>query len=498
MFKTKFLSVLIAALLVITAVTPVLAEPDEDESASFAVTFAGDAGVASFLVYPTQDYEADGESVSPTGATISRNSDTGEPDASGSGQVNFKVVLKEGYSLVSVEATEGTYKNVKDPSETGAANTYRITKITADTTVTVTTVKCGHGTVAEGTEPSWTWSDDFGTAKLSYVCAACGGTATVNGTVVSYLADPSSITFASAATVGETDYHDVKTAAPFTATFSCDEGVKSINVYYTHDYTAPEMIGAPTAVARDSDTGNPVITGDGQINFTVVLNDGYSVESVTATAGAYKNIKGYEDTGLADTYRITKITADLTVTVTCLKTEQPAFSDVEEGEYYFDAVCWAVRNGITTGTSATEFSPEEGCTRGQVVTFLWRASGEPEPEKTVNPFTDVKESDYFYKAVLWAVEKEITLGTSQNTFSPEDTCTRGQIVTFLYRSEDSPAPTSSANPFGDVKDDDYFKDPVLWAVECGITLGSSEKTFSPNDTCTRGQVVTFLYRNANY
>ena len=180
-----------------------------------------------------------------------------------------------------------------------------------------------------------------------------------------------------------------------------------------------------------------------------------------------------------------------------MKTEQPAFSDVEEGEYYFDAVCWAVRNGITTGTSATEFSPEEGCTRGQVVTFLWRAAGEPEPEKAVNPFTDVKESDYFYKAVLWAVEKGITLGTSQNTFSPEDTCTRGQIVTFLYRSEGSPAPTSSANPFGDVKDGDYFKDAVLWAVEKGITLGTTAKTFSPSDTCTRGQVVTFLYRSEN-
>ncbi len=492
MFKKRMISVLLAALIAVAAVITVSAEAD----AGFTVTFAGDVGVASIIVYPTQDYEAAGESVSPTGATFSRNGDTGEADASGSGQVNFAVVLKEGYSLVSVEATEGTYKNVKDPSETGAANTYRITKITADTTVTVTTVKCGHGTVAEGEEPPWTWSDDFGTAKLSYVCAACGGTVTVNGTIVSFLTDPSAITFTSSATIGETDYHDVKTAAPLTATFSCDEGVKSIAVYYTHDYTAPEEIDVTTAVARDSDSGYPVITGDGQINFTVILNDGYSVESVTATEGTYKNVKGYDDTQLENTYRVTKITANTTITVTCSKEEQTVFSDVDSGAYYFDAVSWAVKNGITTGTGATTFSPNDGCTRGQVVTFLWRAAGEPKPASDANPFRDVKEKDYFYDAVLWAVENGITLGTSNDTFSPSAVCTRGQIVTFLWRSSGKPAPSGSSNPFRDVKSEDYYFDAVLWAVEKGITLGTTPTEFSPSNTCTRGQVVTFLFRNA--
>ncbi|MBR3640025.1 MAG: S-layer homology domain-containing protein, partial [Clostridia bacterium] len=172
------------------------------------------------------------------------------------------------------------------------------------------------------------------------------------------------------------------------------------------------------------------------------------------------------------------------------------FSDVPADAYYEPAVTWAVKSKVTEGTSKTTFSPENGCTRGQVVTFLWRAAGSPEPTGKKNPFSDVKSGDYYYKAVLWAVEKGITKGTSATKFSPNATCTRGQIVTFLYRSEGSPAPTSAANPFGDVKDGDYFKDAVLWAVGKGITLGTTAKTFSPNATCTRGQVVTFLYRNA--
>ena len=171
------------------------------------------------------------------------------------------------------------------------------------------------------------------------------------------------------------------------------------------------------------------------------------------------------------------------------------FNDVEKGAFYEDPVSWAVANGITTGTSATTFSPDEGCTRGQVVTFLWRAAGSPEPESASNPFRDVKSGDYYYKAVLWAVGRGITLGTSKTEFSPDQTCTRGQIVTFLHRSEGSPAPSSTENPFGDVKSDDYYFAPVLWAVERSITLGTGKTTFSPEDTCTRGQVVTFLYRN---
>ena len=171
------------------------------------------------------------------------------------------------------------------------------------------------------------------------------------------------------------------------------------------------------------------------------------------------------------------------------------FTDVRNGQYYYDAVLWAVENGVTTGTSATTFSPGEGCTRAQVVTFLWRAAGQPAPASSANPFNDVKKGAYYYNAVLWAVEKGITNGTSDTTFSPDDTCTRAQIVTFLWRYEGQPTPASTNNPFADVKPSAYFGNAVLWAVEKGITNGTSATTFAPEDTCTRAQVVTFLYRD---
>ncbi|MBR3991313.1 MAG: S-layer homology domain-containing protein, partial [Clostridia bacterium] len=133
-------------------------------------------------------------------------------------------------------------------------------------------------------------------------------------------------------------------------------------------------------------------------------------------------------------------------------------------------------------------------TRGQVVTFLWRAAGEPEPSIVRNPFKDVAKKDYFYKAVLWAVEKGITKGTDAAHFSPNDTCTRGQIVTFLYRWKGEPKPKSTVSTFRDVKSKDYFYNAVLWAVENEITNGMDATHFAPNATCTRGQIVTFLYR----
>ena len=171
------------------------------------------------------------------------------------------------------------------------------------------------------------------------------------------------------------------------------------------------------------------------------------------------------------------------------------FTDIRESAYYHDPVLWAVANNVTNGTSATTFSPDEGCTRAQVVTFLWRAAGKPDPASSTNPFTDVKPGAYYYNAVLWAVEKGITNGTSGTTFSPDETCTRAQIVTFLWRYEGQPAPTGTSNPFADVKPSAYFGSAVLWAVEKGITNGTSATTFDPEDTCTRAQVVTFLYRD---
>ena len=173
----------------------------------------------------------------------------------------------------------------------------------------------------------------------------------------------------------------------------------------------------------------------------------------------------------------------------------PSFTDVKADAYYANPVAWAVENKITNGTSSSTFSPDATCTRGQVVTFLWRANGSPEPTRTDNPFTDVKPDAYYYKAVLWAVENGITSGTSKTTFSPDSGCTRGQVVTFQWRANGQPEPKTGTNPFTDVKSDTYYYKAVLWAVENGITNGTSQDKFSPDKTCTRGQIVTFLYRD---
>ncbi|MBR2047221.1 MAG: S-layer homology domain-containing protein [Oscillospiraceae bacterium] len=170
------------------------------------------------------------------------------------------------------------------------------------------------------------------------------------------------------------------------------------------------------------------------------------------------------------------------------------FTDVEPAQWYFEPVLWAVENGITSGTSATTFAPNQTCTRAQVVTFLWRAMGSPEPESSENPFSDVMETDYFYSAVLWAVEKGITSGTGNGQFSPNRPCTRDQVVTFLWRTMGEPDPEKIENPFTDVAEGIYYYQPVLWAVENNITSGTSATTFAPSNPCTRAQVVTFLFR----
>lgn len=171
------------------------------------------------------------------------------------------------------------------------------------------------------------------------------------------------------------------------------------------------------------------------------------------------------------------------------------FLDVSDSsKYFYDPVIWAVQNGITSGVTEEYFKPNNTCTRAQVVTFLWRAAGQPEPKSTVNPFTDIKPGKYFYKAVLWAAERGITSGVTKTTFGPEESCTRAQVVSFLWRAAGQPEPRSYNNPFSDVGSNKYYYKSVLWAVENGITSGFSADIFGPNSTCTRGQIVSFLYR----
>jgi len=172
-----------------------------------------------------------------------------------------------------------------------------------------------------------------------------------------------------------------------------------------------------------------------------------------------------------------------------------AFLDVPSGAYYYEPVQWAVQRKITGGFSAIRFGPDGACNRAQMVTFLWRAAGSPTATVSANPFTDVASNAYYYQAVLWAVQKGITTGTSDTTFSPDDIVDRGQVATFLWRAAGSEAVIGTPNPFTDVTPEDYFNQAVLWAVSKKITQGTSETTFSPADPCTRAQAVTFLYRS---
>ena len=180
------------------------------------------------------------------------------------------------------------------------------------------------------------------------------------------------------------------------------------------------------------------------------------------------------------------------LSVTALATENP-FTDVKDTDWFFNPVMWAKDNGITSGLTATTFGPESKCTRAQVVTFLWAANGRPDPQTTVNPFTDVADDAWYVKPVLWAVEQGITGGTSATTFSPEKPCNRAEIVTFLYAANGKPA-VSGESTFGDVANSAWYLKPVLWAAQNDITGGIGDGKFGPENPCTRNQVVTFLYK----
>lgn len=229
------------------------------------------------------------------------------------------------------------------------------------------------------------------------------------------------------------------------------------------------------------------------VTLTVEPDKGYTLETITVTD---KNGDEIALTNKGDGKYTFKMPAGkVYVEATFMEDNSMLnfFVDVFPGDYYYDAVLWAAKNGITGGVDDTHFAPNGICTRAQAVTFLWRAAGSPAPKTSTMPFTDVKAGSYYEQAVLWAVENGITDGTSATTFSPDAVCSRGQIVTFLWRSQKSPA-SDSVNPFADVAADAYYNSAVLWAAENGITGGTTATTFSPNNDCTRAQIVTFLYR----
>ena len=250
-------------------------------------------------------------------------------------------------------------------------------------------------------------------------------------------------------------------------------------------YTIKATAGAGGSI---SPSGNVSVREGRDQTFTITPDKGYAVANVKIDGKSIGAVKSYTFENVRRTH---------TIEVIFMKAngnpQTGVFVDVATGSYYEDAVDWAVENGITQGTDDTHFSPDGICTRAQAVTFLWRTAGSPKPETRAMPFTDVPVGSYYYDAVLWAVENGITKGTSDTTFSPNMTCSRAQIVAFLWRSEKSPA-AGTANPFADVKSDAYYADAVLWAVKENITKGTTSTTFSPNADCTRAQIVTFLWR----
>ena len=250
-----------------------------------------------------------------------------------------------------------------------------------------------------------------------------------------------------------------------------------------YDVSAPSVKHGDVTVSPKS-----AFKGD-TVTITVKPDSGYELDTLTVKDASGSKIK-VKDKGDGK-FTFTMPASKVTVSAEFAEIETLDFADVSTDAYYYEAVKWAAKKGITGGTGDGTFNPNGSCTRAHIVTFLWRAAGSPAPKSTVS-FADVPAGSYYAKAVAWAVENGITLGTGDGTFSPNATCTRAQSVTFLYRALGT-APTT-VNGFTDVTADAFYADAVAWAVESGVTNGTSASTFSPNNGCTRAQIVTFLYR----
>ena len=273
------------------------------------------------------------------------------------------------------------------------------------------------------------------------------------------------------------------------------------NGVWTVSYSAPSSGGGSSSSSRRYDVSAPSVkhgdvtvspknakAGD-TVTITVKPDSGYELDTLTVKDASGSKIK-VKDKGNGK-FTFTMPASKVTVSAEFAEIKAMDFVDVPSSAYYYDAVKWAAKESITGGIGGGLFGPDQPCTRAHIVTFLWRAAGSPEPKSTVS-FADVPADSYYAKAVAWAVENGITLGTGDGTFSPDATCTRAQSVTFLYRALGT-APTT-ANGFTDVAANAFYTDAVAWAVENGVTNGTTDSTFSPDNGCTRAQIVTFLFR----
>ena len=382
-------------------------------------------------------------------------------------------------------ATEGT---AADRDGTNGSFTFTVklykgndTGNIATSTYAEATVTISNGTVTATPYTKWTVTVNAGNGG-----SVSGGGTYEGNTQVTVTATPNS------------GYHfvrwtengaEVSTSASYSFILTADRTLTAVfsrnsSGGYSY-YTIKATAGTGGSI---SPSGNVSVREGRDQTFTITPDKGYAVANVKIDGKSIGAVKSYTFENVSRTH---------TIEVIFMKAngnpQTGVFVDVATGSYYEDAVDWAVENGITKGTDDTHFSPDGICTRAQAVTFLWRTAGSPASKTSTMPFTDVPVGSYYYDAVLWAVENGITKGTSDTTFSPNMTCSRAQIVTFLWRSEKSPA-AGTANPFADVKSTAYYADAVLWAVKENITKGTTSTTFSPNADCTRAQIVTFLWR----
>ncbi len=400
----------------------------------------------------------------------------------------------QGTAMYDGVPVEGTWSFKAGEAPTNVADSgAKIVVFTPDDTATYSPAETVIEVTIEKANPTGTPSyDRIDQSGMTLADAHLGvGTITPSGTIVWDDGDATVVTlntdYGWTFTPDDTDNYNILTGTLRPYRRSGGGGGSSSGSGTYRITVESDRNGSVSVSPRNASRGDTV-------TITVRPDSGYVLDELVVTDQDGDEIR-VRDRGDGE-YTFTMPASRVTVEATFREEgdEDVWFSDVAEDAYYYDAVMWAVENGITNGTTATTFAPNAGCTRGQVVTFLWRAAGEPEPASTDCPFTDVSADAYNYEAILWAYENGITGGTTATTFAPNNVCTRAQIVTFLWRSENSPEVTGG-NAFSDVDASAYYADAVDWAVENGITQGATATTFAPNNVCTRAQIVTFLYRS---
>ena len=343
--------------------------------------------------------------------------------------------------------------------------------------------------VAGITHPTFAWDDRNILADYAKVDEAIQAATEIDGSLYSNYSDVEAAIKAVDRTKSKAEQAEVDAMAK-TITYAIESLVRKPTS--SSGSSRPRYdVTTPSKPENGSVTVDPERARSGsRVTVTVTPDSGYKLGELVVTDKDGKKLE-LTDKGNGQ-YTFTMPSGKVEVAAEFVKeVEVSPFADVATDAYYYDAVKWAVEKGVTNGVSETLFGPDQACTRAQIVTFLWRAAGSPEP-KSGSSFADVAADAYYAKAVAWAVENGITKGTSETTFHPDETCTRAQGVTFLYRALGKLAAAQAG--FTDVAADSYYADAVNWAAENGVTNGISETLFGPDGSCTRAQIVTFLYR----